>query len=1363
MVTIRSTNEIILNLIDFFNTAQPNLDLKPGTVARDLIVDAPASQLALLYDEIGKISNLQSLRLVSGSDLDKLAQNYGVTRKVATKSSGTALLTFNSIPAIIAINTGSLITSTSGSTFVVLNGTSVDPANANFYKSIATKYQSALGFLNITDQYAVEVSVQATTAGSAGNISQYSLNQTSIPGVSNVTNTFPFTGGNDQENDSTFRNRVLAVFSGSNIGTALGYKNLVLSNSAVSDAVVIGPGNPLMTRDGTQVTENSDGSYTIISEGTGGKVDILILGSTLTQFTDTYIYIDQSNNNDPTNTANIIVLGQIAADANKTVTQKRIDDIANGVLPAQPVEAILQVTGSLSGGNFVPKTTDSLGRVSGNYELIKDTGVYAGSPWGFDKFHWVSNKISLFQEDRVKSKFNGQDATTYSDVIDIPKVQQSISIISENSIVSSSDSSIIQLLHTPATNVTRVFNVNTGETYTIINQNLDNTGSTNTTGQIQISGNTLPASSDILQVDYTWIDSYDPYSDYDGKLLNNNPRPISDSVDWGISNAIRNERVLFSLNTANNLFIGTVKHPVSVVISANYFSFSRGIAVTGTVANFLTRLQVVLSPIDNPINSIESIRLTDSNQEIYNTAQNDGIIINNSIVVGIQLKYSTTIILPTDTSAVIGDLLSITYNQQDSFNVVNSTGSFTSNQITIPASNISSPTQSIYLDVTYLAALPDLVNVGITGLPISRTGNGYLLNTNTGSTSNISSNTIKRENQTIQSNNLNQNYITLSIPSSDFSLLQSQIISVIDLVSNKEIWNIDFPGTVVNTGTQYQLIFSGFNSPAVGDNVLVMYFADDIRRFQPFTFTNQIIKTDFQNLSYNFTTNNFYVPIHNFIVENNMVFNVIDNTTGLSIASGTDGYIQSVSSNSSVATFSSISFNFSSVDDLLGKSLKLINTVNINNKGYYSITSINTSSNVLTIQLAIANLQATQVSVIGVANNTDLWTTSGTIDPVNNVLNLPANAVASQGDAVVVVLFGNKNLHQSPTKLSITVTDQISNSGVITASGTTVTQVANVVFTAINGGLTQNALSAFVTFLNLTTNATIPSNTYITRVVSVKKVSVTTGNQVLSTLATYDVLGTEINNNILYANEMITNPSLQNTQFTLPSTTNNINNSPNLGDSLMITFYYATDNDSENVYFTKNGTLYTNKKFAFLNRLYPSSGFNTSQSARFTVSFFTQPATGSRYTAFYDYLAPKQNERILINYNYNSLITNTTFTVEGARPITADVLIKEAKQLLIDATLNIVINSDSTNSAAIVIQNVNNAITSTINTNQLGGVLSSSMLISAAQAVDGVERVRVVYFNVDGTAGQVLTITAQENQYFVANTISIVQESITSG
>lgn len=608
MVTIRSVNEIILNLIDFFRLAQPDLDTKPGTVARDLFIDAPSSQLALLYDQISGVSNQQSLRLVIGSDLDKLAKNFGVVRKQSTPATGVALLTFSSISAPVAINRGDTVVASNGFSYAVSSGISVTPAAANFYRSVASKFSDQLNLVGITDQFAVEVTVVATTAGTAGNIGSYSLSRTTIPGVSNVTNINPFTGGTDQENDAAFRNRVLASFSGSSVGTALGYLNVALGTAGVSDAAVIEPGDPLMTRDGTVVQINADGSRTVVSEGSGGKVDVVALGSNLVQNTDSFIYQDKSNNNDPTSSKNNVVLGQIAADANKTINRKRIDDIANGKLPAQPVDLILSVTGSISGANFQPKTVDSFGRVSGNYELIKDTGVYGGSPFGFDTFHWVSNKISGFSEDKIKGQYNGQDNTTFTDVLDIPQVQQNLSITNENSIVTS-DRSIIQLLHTPSTNVTRVFNVNTGERYIITNQNFDNTGTFNTTGRIQISGNTLPAPSDVLQVDYSWIVSYDRYSDYDGLKNALNPRPVTDSIDWGLGNAIRNERILFTVNPSSNFFQGTVSHPVGTVISAKKFLEIDGTVVKVTSGTFVNRLSVVFSNLASATQTVDSVKL----------------------------------------------------------------------------------------------------------------------------------------------------------------------------------------------------------------------------------------------------------------------------------------------------------------------------------------------------------------------------------------------------------------------------------------------------------------------------------------------------------------------------------------------------------------------------------------------------------------------------------------------------------------------------------------------------------------------------------------------------------------------------------
>ena len=202
MVTILQQSDIAQALVNFFKISQPLLDTSPGSVARDLMIDGPSSQLAILYNNLSQISNLQSLRIVSGSDLDRLAQNFGAVRKTPTPSSGTVLFTFSAIPAVVSINTGSIVTASTGATFAVINGISVNPAQLNTYRATAIKYQNNLNFLNITDQYAVEVSVQATNAGSAGDISQYTINSTNIPSVSNVTNAFPFTGGADTEDDA---------------------------------------------------------------------------------------------------------------------------------------------------------------------------------------------------------------------------------------------------------------------------------------------------------------------------------------------------------------------------------------------------------------------------------------------------------------------------------------------------------------------------------------------------------------------------------------------------------------------------------------------------------------------------------------------------------------------------------------------------------------------------------------------------------------------------------------------------------------------------------------------------------------------------------------------------------------------------------------------------------------------------------------------------------------------------------------------------------------------------------------------------------------------------------------------------------
>lgn len=1364
MVSIRSVNEIILSLIDFYRVAQPDLDTKPGTVARDLFVDGPSSQLALLYDELSSVSNQQSMRLVIGSDLDKLAKNFGVIRKQSTPSTGTALLTFSSINANININKGDSIVASNGFSFNVSNGVAVSAASSNYYRSVASKFRDQLDFVGITDEFAVEVTVSASTAGSAGNIGSYSLSRTSISGVSNVTNINSFRGGNDQESDSAFRNRVLSSFSGSSVGTSLGYLNVALSTSGVSDATVIEPGDPLMTRDGTVVSIAADGTRTIVSEGSGGKVDVVVLGSNLIENTDSFIYRDKSNNNDPASSKNNVVLGQIAADAGKTINRKRIDDIKNGVLPAQPVDNLLQVTGSISGGNFIEKSIDSYGIVSGNFELLKDDGVYGGSPFGFDTFHWVSDRITDFSEDKIKGQFNGQDAVTFTDVTEISNVQQNLAITNENSTVTS-DRSIIQLLHTPVTNVTRVFNVNTGERYIISNQNLDQTGTFNNTGRIKISGNTLPSASDTLQVDYSWIVNYDQYSDFDGLLGTANPRSVTDSIDWGYASVVRDEAIVFDLNTGNNYFQGTSTQPIASILYANKFLEADGYVEQVTSGTFVNRLAVIISKLPTLTSSVESVTLKNSNVELYATAQANSVVSTTTEVVGIEVLYVTTIILASDTVASIGDNVTVTLNSQNVYTSDSVAGSSNGNQITIPSVLVDTTATSITLRVTYISAVSDLLSNATTALPASRNGNGFNLLNNNGFSNFSIVNMTRREHQTVQKNLSNQYYVEINLPSSDFTLVTDQVISVIRLSDNLELWNSSNQGSVT-TGTsgKFQIIFNGVNTPAIGDRALVIYYATDSRKFQPFSFSNRIIKTKISELEID-SPDYFKVSLNEFTAQASALnFTIVEPNSDIVLYSVTDGYLST--STPGIAQISSLTVDFSATTDMLYKKIIITDATEPNNNGTYDIITYNNVTNIVQITNVLSNITTDQISVIRILDGQELWNYSGTINIDDNKLVFGETPSSHVNDGVFIMYFNYNNLRKAPTRVIGNIVDQVNNTGVISIAGTTLTVAKDIIFTATNTGLKLNLSEALRKALGISSTAALSSGYKIAKIIKVEKVvtASATDDTVLDVLATYDVKNTTIQSNLFYSDAMLGDLTLQNLDFILPSTQNNTldvetHNLPKLGDKVRITFYYTYDNDSENLSYTRNGTLYSNKKFALINKIYVSSGFKSSQSTKFTATSFTQPSLGARYKVFYDYLAPKQNERIVVKYNYNKLISDVTFNIEDTRPINADVLAREAKLVKLDLTINVVIDSDYKSSTTTVLQNLRDKLTTALTTNILGDIVDAVTLINVAQAVTGIARARILYFNKEGGIGQVLKVQAQKDEYFAPNNVIINTET----
>lgn len=1081
MVQLRTANDIVLSILDFYRTVIPELDLKPGQVARDILVDGQAVQISRLYEELLRVEGGQSLLLSLGSELDAIASNYGAARRQGSKATGTALLTFNEIESDISISKGSILTASNGSSYTVTSSLTVGVINRNTYRATAQKYRADLDFANIDDEFAVTVSVEATTIGNGGNISRYSLTSTTIPGVSGVTNPSSFAGGSPAESDSAFKRRILGIFSGSNTGTATGYRDTVLADPDVIDAVVVGPGDPLMTRDGTQVYTAEDGTQTITSEGTGGKVDIYTYGYRLQEIIDSFVYFDQSNRDDPTDISNDYVLGQIESDEGKTVSRKRIDDLAKQQLPDQPVTNILDVSGSSSGANFVPKSVDSLGRVTGNYELIYDNGVYSSSPWGFDRLRWVDDRIRDLPEDVTKGKFNSQDSTGFVDITKISEVHQSIQVINENSTVQSSNRSSIQLSHYPITAVSRVFNQTTGERYVVANQNPDG-GTTNTTGRIQISGSTLPAISDILQVDYVWMFNYDPNWDFDNRINSDNIRSVLNSLDWGYSNDVRREEVV--ITASGDQRIAEVTHPVNAVVNINIFEEETSAIIT-LVSN---RLAVAVT---SSVTSVVSV-LRDDGAELFNTGQDDGSF------------SGFTIYLPTDTVAQVGDMVSVRYNAINKFIESGVSGSFSSNIITLPAQ--TDVVAGTIVEVNYLADIRQLIPAtSISDLPIFRDGNGFR--------------------------------------NDDTSVFGTQ------------------PTTH---------IYESSSSPL----------------------------------------NNYTPPIQ-------------------------------------------------------------------------------------------------------------------------------------------------RNLRRAPSRLRMTINGTISP-GVLTISGTSVQGIFNGVFTATSNGLTHDLSSLIKSAIGLNSTQSIPSSIKVIRLSKFERVQ-TTGVEVIAVEQEFDVFGYELENNDFAKRESLENVTLTRTQIKLPNTLTNSSNTPQIGERFRVTLYIGKESDVENVAFSKSGTLYTQNIWAFVDSISVSSGFTSgsSQTATLTVAPQNQPVQGSRYTMYYDYIAPKPNERITIRYNKNQIISDNTFSIERTRPIGSDVLVKAAVPISVDINLAIVVEKGFETSSTVVAQNVADAVTQAMNAVELGTTIDESDFINVAYGVNGVDRARSLRFNRTGDVGRVLSITAQKNEFIQANTVLV--------
>jgi len=720
MSTFRSFSEIVATMIQRLRLTQPNLDTKPGSVSRDLFVDIPADQIARLYAAINLVSEKQSLATTSGRDLDRLAANFGTSRNTGSAANGIVVFCTNNLVADIPIPTGTLVRSRSGASYRTIGNFVMSAVDKNRLAANASRMQKSLSIAGISPRYAIEVPVQATRNGTSANVSSLQIVSTNLDEAVSITNITAMSGGSNNETDNSFRSRILSIFSGANIGTSAGYRNALMGVDGVIDALVVEPGSSLMLRDGTETLELDDGSSRILNSGTGGKVDAYILGRKIQETSDSFIFTDLSGSGNISDDRNDYILGQSTQDLTRTSDERRILAFKNANIPAQPVDSVVSVVGS-SSGTLTEEYTDLDGSIRGNYVLEKDLNPETGgSPFGFDKISFISNTKNVIAENIAKKQHFGLDALVFSDINEVHGIYNDVSEINENSKVSIAGNQYIKLLHAPVVKVSKVVNKTTGEIYSVTSQELNDDG-LNESGIIEISGRSLPASADILSVNYIWRHIFDPYIDYAGAGAVGQFADASavDVVDWSSGGGVFEEAGVISKSQDGLIYEVSLKNNVCRVLSVYRKDVAESKISEVSSIGGTSIIGIEISLDDNLIENIISITRSSDGLEIYNTKHMDGSF------------DSRVINLPSDSQGNIGDEVIVNYNKVEFYDIDETDGSFYNNVVTLPSdgsldeAGVQEVVEEAYFsrEVVYASYVADALSVyqktNLSSLPIT--------------------------------------------------------------------------------------------------------------------------------------------------------------------------------------------------------------------------------------------------------------------------------------------------------------------------------------------------------------------------------------------------------------------------------------------------------------------------------------------------------------------------------------------------------------------------------------------------------------------------------------------------------------------
>jgi len=167
-----------------------NQDTRTGTVLREAFLAPVASQLESAYartDQVELNQTISSAESVTNVAMEALAANFGLARFTGSAASGVIrFIRYQTPLSPISIPSGtSVSTTSSGDTLT--------------YNTIAAATLSNVSLQDpVTNAYYVDVPVQATSTGTAGNVDSDTVTVHAVTGIDDVTNPNAMSGGKDQ-------------------------------------------------------------------------------------------------------------------------------------------------------------------------------------------------------------------------------------------------------------------------------------------------------------------------------------------------------------------------------------------------------------------------------------------------------------------------------------------------------------------------------------------------------------------------------------------------------------------------------------------------------------------------------------------------------------------------------------------------------------------------------------------------------------------------------------------------------------------------------------------------------------------------------------------------------------------------------------------------------------------------------------------------------------------------------------------------------------------------------------------------------------------------------------------------------------